>query len=725
MATPSNGAPSSERRVKRYAWIAALGATLSFLPSLTAKFVYDDILLISENPYARSLRYLFRGFRTHLWDVFAYGASGFGLRYYRPLVTASYVVNWAVSGGAPWAFHLFNVLCHALTVLLAVRVAARWTANPALGLMAGLVFAIHPTRTESVIWVSGRTDVLMALFLLLAVELVWSAAYAERMRSVRMGAAVAALALALFSKEAAAATALLVVVDRFVAVPNSAPQRRLTISAVVFAVLGVSYVVVRSIVYPVAGARHWEITPRYGLYTVWAYFERIAFPWPQTFFYRPVVEQDGKPYFQPILLLLGTIVTVAFVATVATAYRRDRAACLLLVSGAVFIAPLLNFAYTGIYVTTSDHFLYLPLLLWSVGLLRLFRDRLTPLLGVRALRIAFGGVLVLFAAVDVVRVLDYQNNSAFWSHEVELNPDNPVALTELSRMAAASGDLGTASALVKKAMTPASVRFFLLAGARGARIATRARMLALDAGLRADGDVRALEEVYDGLESLLTICRSEDGDILGPVGVLEAASRNGQVASIVSDAALLGTRLGRTARAEQLAAAIPADMVWQVPNPLNLVLTYARLGQFARARKTLALARNPPSGIAPFGSEQTLNELGNRIREAEALFIRTRNEPEDRARVDAATAYAVLGAYLQALRVLRPAFEHGRDAPGVAPLYVQLLVSARLDDEALATAKSILGSEQGATVVEGLRGQLTPRVRSLKKPDEPSPWWNG
>jgi hypothetical protein len=716
--------PESRERATRLAAIAAGVTVLAFLPSLAATFVYDDLALIARNPYAQSLEHLLRGFRTHLWDVFEYGSNGIGLRYYRPAVTASYVLNWVVSGGAPWAFHLVNALCHGTATFLSARLATRWTGDARLGLLAALIFGLHPTRTESVIWVSGRTDVLMALFMFAAVELTWSAAHAARRpRAVAsFGGAVAALALGLLSKEAAAATALLVAVDYLIAEPRSAVKKRLSIYGGALAALGVTYVVVRSAVYPVSRGSLLELTPSYGLFTVWAYFERIVFPWPQTFFYRPAIERGGTPYFDPVLLGLGALLAVSFSALLVLAFRRDRVAGLLLLGGAVFLGPLLNFTYTGIYVTTSDHFLYLPILLWAAGLLRLLRGRLSTLVGARPFRLAAAGVFVLFAAVDGVRVLDYRDDATFWNHEHALNPDNPIPLVEISRVAARNGDLEEAYAVIKKATTPASTKYFLLSGSRGARIVTRTRTTALYATLRADGDVRALETSYEELERLMANSRSEYGEVLGPTGVLRIASTNGQIAAMVSDAALLGTRIGRTARATELANAIHGETIWHASNPLNLVLTYARLGEFGRARKTLSIVERPPLGVQPLGPPEVFEELRARLREAEALFIRSKTEPEDQARVDSATAYAHLGAYLHALRVLRPTFDRAPRAPGVAPLFVQLLVSARLEQEALTTATTLLGPEQGKKVVDELVAQLSPRVRSLEKPVEPSPW---
>jgi tetratricopeptide (TPR) repeat protein len=716
--------PESRKRATRLILLATLVTVLVFLPSLTATFVYDDLALIARNPYAQSLAYLSRGFRTHLWDVFEYGSMGIGLRYYRPVVTTSYILNWVVSGGAPWAFHLVNVLSHGAATFLAARIATRWTGDARLGFLAAVTFGIHPSRTESVIWVSGRTDVLMALFMFCALELAWSAANAERKaRSLALFASsVAALALGVLSKEAAAATALLVAVDRLIAAPASEARKRLSSYAIGFAALGASYAGLRSAIYPVGSHTQFELTPRYGLFTVAAYFERIVVPWPQTFFYRPAVAEGGVPYFDPVHLALGAVLCIAFLLLVAFAYRRDRVSCLLLVSGVVFLGPLLNFTYTGIYVTTSDHFLYLPLLLWAAGLLRLFRRRVSSVLHERPFRLAAAGALVLFAAVDGVRVLDYRDDVTFWNHELSLNPQNPVALLEVSRGAARKGDIDEAYEIIKRAVAPESTRYFLLAGSRGARIVTRARVAALSATLRADGDARGLERAYDELEALLAISRSEFGEVLGPSGVLKAAARNGQIAAMVSDTALIATRIGRTARAEELANAVSGEAIWQTSNPLNLVLVYARLGEFGRARKTLSQVEKPPPGISVASSPEVFADLRARLREAEGLFVRTKTEPELSARLDAATAYGHLGAYLHALRVLRPAFDAAPAAPGVGPLYVQLLVSARLEEEALATATSLLGAEQGARVVEQLLSQLSPRVRSLKKPEEPAPW---
>ncbi len=60
--------------------------------------------------------------RVHDWA--AWWASMPGIR---PLLKASYTLSWTMGGGAPLAFHAFNVACHAASACLVFALARRWT----------------------------------------------------------------------------------------------------------------------------------------------------------------------------------------------------------------------------------------------------------------------------------------------------------------------------------------------------------------------------------------------------------------------------------------------------------------------------------------------------------------------------------------------------------------------------------------------------------------------
>jgi hypothetical protein len=137
------------------AWALALVAALAWLPSLAGVFQFDDYNVIVNEP------------AVHSWQAFFDRASGV-----RPLLKASYTLNWTLGLGAV-GFHLFNIAVHVVNVLLAYHMGrelcVRWNVAHQAALLAALVFALHPVQAEAVTYISGRSSSLMAGFYLGAV----------------------------------------------------------------------------------------------------------------------------------------------------------------------------------------------------------------------------------------------------------------------------------------------------------------------------------------------------------------------------------------------------------------------------------------------------------------------------------------------------------------------------------------------------------------------------
>lgn len=136
-------------------------STAVFSPSLFCGYVaFDDPAYVANNSHVLtgiSLQNLRWAFREH---------NGF----WSPLLWISYMLDSALLAPEPWAYHLTNVLFHSLNASLLYMLLIRMTAKRGLSLTAAALWALHPLRVESVVWITERKDVLSGLFFFLALH---------------------------------------------------------------------------------------------------------------------------------------------------------------------------------------------------------------------------------------------------------------------------------------------------------------------------------------------------------------------------------------------------------------------------------------------------------------------------------------------------------------------------------------------------------------------------
>ncbi len=167
MSEPREPPAKSSNRFWLLAMIAMGAATvLVYVRSLGVPFVFDDQPAIVRNASIR-----------HLWPLSiplnppntAAGAAG------RPMVNLTLALNYAAGGLTPAGYHAFNLALHLAAVLVFCAVLRRTlekipalrAASETLAALAGLLWAVHPIATESVVCVIQRNELLAALFLLL------------------------------------------------------------------------------------------------------------------------------------------------------------------------------------------------------------------------------------------------------------------------------------------------------------------------------------------------------------------------------------------------------------------------------------------------------------------------------------------------------------------------------------------------------------------------------
>jgi tetratricopeptide (TPR) repeat protein len=154
---------SHKIQVSIFIIIIALSGFVVYLNSLPGPFLWDDINLISNNPYIGNLA---SAPKILFGDIGSGSRQNYG--FYRPLQIFSYLVDYHIWGSEVMGYHLTGVLLHILVALSVFWLALVLFKDEILSFFAGLLYAVHPIHTEAVAYISGRTDPLSALFLLVA-----------------------------------------------------------------------------------------------------------------------------------------------------------------------------------------------------------------------------------------------------------------------------------------------------------------------------------------------------------------------------------------------------------------------------------------------------------------------------------------------------------------------------------------------------------------------------
>ncbi|MBS1518557.1 MAG: tetratricopeptide repeat protein [Bacteroidetes bacterium] len=146
-----------------YCYLIIIAVTyIVFYNSLSNEFVFDDENVIVNNPTVQNSGNI---------PKFFTGEEGFHKvigKYYRPIVSSTYAIDYSIWGLDPYGFHLTNVIIHIISCLLLFRILSllfhRYKYRNIFSLFGTLIFAVHPIHTEAVSWVSGRTDSIVTMF---------------------------------------------------------------------------------------------------------------------------------------------------------------------------------------------------------------------------------------------------------------------------------------------------------------------------------------------------------------------------------------------------------------------------------------------------------------------------------------------------------------------------------------------------------------------------------
>ena len=148
--------------------VLAAGTIAVYGRTFSVPLLFDDSPSVSDNVTIR-----------HLWPIwrvfFPPNGAGVGGR---PLFNLSFAINYAFGGKNVFGYHLVNLAIHILASWVLFALVRRTLLRPVLAerfgsaatylaLAVSAIWAWHPVQTESVTYVSERSESLMGLFYLL------------------------------------------------------------------------------------------------------------------------------------------------------------------------------------------------------------------------------------------------------------------------------------------------------------------------------------------------------------------------------------------------------------------------------------------------------------------------------------------------------------------------------------------------------------------------------
>ncbi len=424
-----------EKTTNRRFWILliigiVIASGLLYGLKLSSEFVlWDDDYLIQENPAIRGLNF------ANLKMIF----TTYDPELYIPVTLFTYQLNYLIGGLHPFIYHFTNLLFHIFNALLVSIIAwylsreDRW-----ITCMAGLLFAVLPLHTETVMWASARKDVLAAFFALASVWMYFL--YHTRSSRFFFFLSVVSFLLGLLSKISIVALPLILIlidwlehrpIDRNSLV-EKLPFFALSLIFGVVALFGKSEQVISST---------FMETVLVGIATVLLSIGRMIVPvgLSPLYPYTGNISLGSSIFFLP-LIFFAVICVLVFLFR-----KKSRMPVVVLLSFLLFLAPsFVNFRKgEGDIYLGSDRYAYLasvPVILLIITFFRYERSRLPR----RAIDAILMLVIILYAFVSFRQADVWHDSKTLFTHVLAVYPESEAAEHNLGSIYQKEGDFAKA-----------------------------------------------------------------------------------------------------------------------------------------------------------------------------------------------------------------------------------------------------------------------------------------
>lgn len=410
------------KRIIIFGLIVFAVAFIIYLPTIWNRFVWDDIQLIThplnlgKNPYSFFL--------------------GGGI-YYRPFLHLSMAIDYSFWHLNPMGYHLTNVLLHSIASLLVfltgLLIIRKKSVNDEFenknkriilpALLSAIIFAIHPIHTESVAWISGRTDILSTIFLLLA--FLSFLIYSKESKFSGLILTCIFFLFSLFSKENAFSLILIILIySLLIDMPRKKIALSLSLVIIIYFILRQSKVINMMISSP--GTENAFFSADIQIKNIFSilmgaigyYFQKLLLPLNLNLL--PDIPKN------PLIFLIGFS---PFLLAIILYFKRHNFVFFLISWIILTLLPSLFILVSQIGSPIGERYLYLP----SVGFCILAGFLFSKISNKKLLFTSFAIIAISGSFLTYERIKVWENDLTLWKDTVSKSPSSAIAHANYGR----------------------------------------------------------------------------------------------------------------------------------------------------------------------------------------------------------------------------------------------------------------------------------------------------
>lgn len=432
-----------EKKSRDLKWVYAgiIAAVCILLYARAAGFDYtyaDDDWLIKDNlTYNSDLSNIAQSFTRIL-----------GSSYYRPVLVITFILEAQIAGDNILFYHITNLLLHLGGSLLVFFVLRKMRYKNLMSLFFGLFFAVHPILTPAAVWISGRNDSLLTVFLLLTF-LYWLKFYEEKSgrQWLFFGLNMLFYALALFSKEVGIIFPLIALAYYLLFFKKDFFNKKNIALIIGWGVISVVWLLMRQ-----STLSQLESEDTIGMEaliknipTFSAIFGKIFLP----------VKMNALSNFEPLSVYSGVAALGLLIAAIIISRKADKKRILF---GAVwyllFLLPslMVRIKYVDDFFDYAEHRAYLPMLGLIIILIELlksynvnFKNNIQKTVG--------GAVLLILLVRSFIYSGVYSDRFDYWTYFVKMYPEKSRGYYYLGRSYIAADDIASAEKVFQKGVS--------------------------------------------------------------------------------------------------------------------------------------------------------------------------------------------------------------------------------------------------------------------------------